>query len=204
MTELAQIPNILRRQLDQMQWVEPRKVLVNLRQVELRLPSDMDQRTRTLRTRDLRKWHEARHAVLFAFGVAEKVIKTPIWVSKSQERDFDFVMKWRVNDGDCFSFGQLKELPPDDVNGDVTLEDIFDKLEKYSGSDDLCVVIALNRRTRIQFQPWSRPSRPRIRQLWYMGCESPDQARWFVYGSVLSSNPRKYEFSYPASEQDVA
>jgi len=204
MSELVRVPSILRRQLDRMLWVDPKQVLVNLRRIELKLPAQMNERTRQLRTHELREWHEARHAALFAFGIADKVLKAPVLVSKSQDRDFDFVMRWQVEDADNFYFGQLKELPPDDLNSKVTLEDIFDKLEKYTGSDDLSVVIALNRRARIQLQPWSRSSKPKIRELWYMGCESHDQTRWFVYGSVLSNNPRKYEFKYPEDDQHVA
>src|SRR6476469_5240802 len=123
MGDLPRVPNILRRQLDQMEWVDPRRVLVNLRWVETKLPRAMDERTRRLRTHDLRKWHEARHAALFAFGIADKVLKRQVWVSKAQDRDFDFVMRWQVDEADFFFFGQLKELPPEDLNSDVTLED---------------------------------------------------------------------------------
>ncbi len=184
-------------------WVDPKQVLVNLHYVELNLPDQMDDRVRRLRTNELREWHEARHAVLFAFGIANQVLKTPVLVSKSQDLDFDFVMKWRAHDTDHFYPAQLKELPPDDLNPDVTLKDIFNKLKKYSGTQDLSVVICLNHRARINLEPWGGSEKPRIKELWYLGCEAPDQTRWFLYGSILSNNPRKYEFRYPEGTPNI-
>jgi len=204
MSELVRVPNIQRRQFDQMLWVDPKQVLVNLHWIELNLPDQLGERTRRLRTNQLSEWHEARHAALFAFGIADQVVKTSVLVSKSKDRDFDFVMRWQFEETDHFYPVQLKELPPGDLPSDVTLDDIFDKLQKYSGIDDLSVVIALNRQTRIQLQPWTRSERPRIKELWYLGCESPDQTRWFLFGSVLSREPRKYEFRYPEGYPNVA
>ena len=187
-----------------MLWVDPKQVLVNLRCIELNLPDQIDKRVRRLRTNELKEWHEARHAALFAFGIADQVLKTPVLVSKSQDRDFDFVIRWQIDNADHFYPAQLKELPPDDLNSDVTLSDIFNKLKKYSGTQDLSVVISLNRRTSINLEPWGDSEKPQIRELWYLGCEALDQTRWFLYGSVLSNNPRKYEFGYPEGDPNFA
>ena len=187
-----------------MQWVDPRQVLVNLRWVEANLPSTMDERIRRLRTNQLNEWREARLAALFAFGIGDQVLKTPTQVSKTERRDFDFVMRWESDNADHFYPAQLKELPPDEINPRVSLNDIYDKLEKYSGANDLSVVICLNRRSRFEHQPWSRVPRPRIKELWYLGCKSPDQSIWFLFGCALRSDPRMYEFRYPDGESNVA
>jgi hypothetical protein len=200
----VEIAGILRREFEQMSWVDPRQVLVNLRWLELNLPERMDERVRRLRTNQLKEWREAREAALFAFGISDQVLRRPVLVTKTQNRDFDFVVRWHSDNADHYFPAQLKELPPDDVNADVTLEDLFDKLAKYSGTTDLSVVISINRRSRFSFDPWARPDKPRIKELWYMGCESPDQSRWFIYGSVLERSARKYEFSYPEGEPNVA
>lgn len=187
-----------------MEWVDPRQVLVNLRWLEHSLPSEMDERVRHLRTNQLKSWREARMAALFAFGIGDQVLKTPTLVSKTEERDFDFVMKWKDTDADHFYPVQLKELPPNDINSEVSLDHLHDKLEKYSGLDDLSVVICINRRMHFEYRPWKRPTRPKIRELWYLGCQAPDQSKWFLYGSALEENPKEYKFNYPEGVPNVA
>ena len=65
------IPRITLRQFERLIWVNPRHVLVNLRNLELNLPAHLDDRTRRLRTNDLKKWREARTAALFAYGIVD-------------------------------------------------------------------------------------------------------------------------------------
>jgi hypothetical protein len=197
MSELTPIPNILVREFGLMEWANPRDVLVKLRAVEMSLPEGLDEKVRRLRTNQLKEWREARTAALFSYGMSSAVLKLPVLFSKSESKDFDFVMRWRMEDKDFFYPVQLKELPPDDINASVALEDIYDKLEKYSGATDLSVAIHINRRIRFDFLPWARERRPRIKELWYIGCESADQSKWFLYGSTLQQNPRKHEFVYP-------
>jgi hypothetical protein len=197
MSELTPISNILVREFGQMEWHEPREVLVKLRAIEMNLPDGLDERVRRLRTNRLKEWREARTAALFSYGMSSAVLQLPVLFSKSEAKDFDFVIRWRAEDKDFFYPVQLKELPPDDISSSVTLDDIHDKLEKYSGATDLSVAIHINRRMRFDFQPWAREGRPRINELWYLGCESADQSKWFLFGSVLKQNPKKYEFTYP-------
>jgi len=197
MSELTPIPNILAREFGRMEWTDPRDVLAKLRAVEMNLPADLDEKVRRLRTNQLKEWREARTAALFSYGMSSAVLKLPVLFSKSESKDFDFVMRWRKEDKDFFYPVQLKELPPDDINAAVALEDIYAKLEKYSGATDLSVAIHINRRIRFEFQPWAREHRPQIKELWYIACEAADQSKWFLYGSTLQQNPRKYEFVYP-------
>ena len=204
MAGLVPLSGITERKLKALEWVDPKRVLVNLRRVEERLPSKMDERVRRLRTNALKEWRESRYAALFAYGIAESVLKRPTLVAKVEDLDFDFIMRWDEEEADYFYPVQLKELPPEDLNPGVSLEDILGKLDKYSGTEDLSVVVLINRRTRFEYRPWESEQRPRIRELWYLGCTSQDQSKWFLYGNVLANAPLYYEFSYPVGEGDVA
>jgi hypothetical protein len=197
MSELTPINNIVAREFSQMEWLNPEKCLIELRNIEENLPVQLDEKIRRLRTNPLKKWREARIAALFSYGMSRAVLKLPVLFSRSEEKDFDFVMRWQVEDKDFFYPVQLKELPPDDINSAVTLDDIYTKLEKYSGATDLSVLIHINRRMRFDFNQWTRDRRPNIKELWHLGCESAEQSRFFLYGDTLKRNPRKYEFAYP-------
>jgi len=198
------MPGITAREFDSMDWVDPAQVLINLRWLESNLPSEMDDKVRRLRTNQLKEWREARIGALFAYGMSTKVLNVRTAVSKTESSDYDFVMRWVENERNYFYPVQLKELPPADLNPDISLNDIIDKLEKYSGETNLSVVIHINRQMRFEYRPWQRVGRPRINELWYLGCESADQSKWFLYGSVLRENPQKYDFEYPSGEQNVA
>jgi hypothetical protein len=187
-----------------MEWVNPRQLLVNLRWLEFNLPADIDERIRHLRTNSLKEWQEARFAALFAYGISNAVLHLPTHLSKTEKVDFDAVMKWQQNGEDHYSPLQIKELPPDDINPDVSLDDILDRLGKYSGEDNLTVVVCLNRRTRIKFQPWDRQSKPRISELWYLGCTDEYQSKWFLYGSALEKYSRRFDFEYPEGKPTIS
>jgi len=198
------VPNIQVREFNQMDWVDPRQLLVNLRWLEFNLPADMDENIRRLRTNPLKEWQEARYAALFAYGISNAVLDRSTRFSKTEKVDFDAVMKWQKNGEDHYAPLQIKELPPDDINPDVSLDDILDKLGKYSGEDNLTVVVCLNRRTRVKFQPWDRESKPRVSELWYLGCTDAYQSKWFLYGSVLEQNPRRFDFEYPEGTPTIS
>ena len=199
-----QVSNIQAREFKQMEWSDPQEVLANLRLLELNLPADMDEQQRRLRTNQQKELREGRYAALFAYGIGSQVLNCQTLVSKTERRDFDAVIGWQADGHDYFYPLQIKELPPDDINPDVSLDDIYNKLEKYSGQDDLSVVICLNRNTRVRFQPWDRKSKPRIKELWYLGSTDVYQSRWFLYGSVLEKNPRRFEFEYPEGEPTIS
>ncbi len=204
MTELVPLSGITERKLKALKWVDPKHVLINLRRVEEQLPEGMDEKVRRLRTNQLKQWREARYAALFAYGIGQCVLERRPLVAKVEDLDFDFVMRWGDEGADYFYPVQLKELPPEDLNANVALEQILGKLDKYSGAEDLSVVVLINRRVRFEYRPWESDQRPNIKELWYFGCTSQDQSKWFLYGSVLAKAPRYHEFDYPVGEQDVA
>jgi hypothetical protein len=203
MRDIVPLSKITERQLKALTWVDPKRALLNLRALEEKLPDELDERVRRLRTNDLKEWREARCAAIFAYGLGQQVLEKPTLVAKVEERDFDFVMRWADETADYFYPVQLKELPPEDLNSNIGLEELLTKLVKYSGEEDLSVVVVINRRMKLDYRPWDFGPKPKIRELWYLGCTSADQSRWLLYGSVIADNPRHYEFTYPL-EQDIA
>lgn len=100
---------------------------------------------------------------------------------------------------------QLKELPPEDLNSEVQLENIFEKLKKYSGENNLSVAININRKLKsFNLLQDLVTNQLKIKELWYFGCKSPDQSKWFLYGSLLKRNPVYVEFNYPEGEHNLA
>ena len=204
MTELLALSKLENRQFERLHWVDPKQVLINLRWLEANLSERMDEKMRRLRTNQLREWREARAAALFSYGIGKAVLRTNTQVAKVEERDFDFVMRWSNKGANYYYPVQLKELPPDDINPGVSLDDVLAKLDKYSGPQNLSAVVQINRRMRFQFRPLPRGRRPRLLELWYFGSLSEDQSRWFLYGSALKKSARQYEFEYPAGTPNVA
>jgi hypothetical protein len=181
-------------------WQNPRQVLVDLRFVETNiLPIDMDHRIRRLRTNDFKREREARDAALFVYGMATQVLKTPVWFANWESSDFDFVAKWITGDVECFCPVQLKELPPKDMNSEASIDYLLQKVDRYSGVENLTVAILLNRPGRLLLSPWKQKRKRAIGELWYFGCNSPDQSTWFLFGNVLE-DPNLYEFEYPTGE----
>jgi hypothetical protein len=198
------VEKIRLREFQKLRWYDPRQVLISLRALELSLLSDMDEMVRRLRTNNLKDWREARDAALFAFGISDQVLKIPTLVAKSEKIDYDFVMKWIKDDAEYYYPVQLKELPPQDLNSQIALEDIYAKLERYSGISDLAVAIKVNRKITLHYKPWDGENKPRLKELWLFGCVSADQSKLFIYGDVLKDDPRYREFDYPVGRPSVA
>ena len=191
------IDNIRLRRLRGLQWLKPGQVLINLRYVETNLlPPHMDERVRRLRTNKLKQLREGRDAAIFAYGLETQVLKVPVWFANTEQSDYDFVVRWVKEENEYFYPIQLKELPPEDLNTTESLDRIYDKLEKYSGADDLSVAVHVNKKMTLKWGPWERKKRPRVRQLWLFGSTSPDQSKWFICGDILKK-PLFYEFAYP-------
>lgn len=197
------VGNIQRRGFDQLTWVNPKQVLINYRHLELNFLDSLDQKVRTLRTNKLKEWREARDAALFSYGMANEVLKTPVLVAKSEKSDYDFIMKWIIEEKEFYCPVQLKELPPDDINPNIQIENIFEKLKKYCGEHDLLVSIKINREIKsFDLNSFKNKENLKISELWYFGCLNPEQSKWFLYGSILESNPSQYDFAYPKGKQN--
>jgi hypothetical protein len=184
------------RQLQQRDYRDPADFLKGLRAVELgQLAQVNDPLVRRLRSRDLREWREARIAALFCHGYGER-IGQKIYFSKGEFEDADCVAHWNNGEEPRFAPIQIKEVAPNDLNGDATIQDVVDGLIKYSGANDLTVLIYLNRKERFRPSEFLVPAGARIAALWVMACINPDQSRWALWGNYMEQ-PERSEFAYP-------
>lgn len=196
------IDNIQRRGFDELNWYDPKQVLINYRQVEMNFPDNLDPKVRRLRTNKLKELREGRDAAIFSFGMSERVLELPVLVAKSEKSDYDFIMRWIKEEKEYFLPVQLKELPPEDINPVVQIEHIYEKLKKYNGENDLLVAIKLNRAIKsFDLNSYKSEENLKISELWYFGCSNPEQSKWFLHGSLLENNPQFYDFAYPESDQ---
>lgn len=197
------VPPILVREFESLTWVDPKQVLINLRWLERNLPFDIDERVRRLRTNQLKELREARIAALFDYGLSVTLLGTQVAVAKVEKSGYDFIVRWIENDTRRFYPVQLKELPPEELNPIIELTDILSRLGKYDGKSDLAVLVHLNRTGRFEYSPSIDRPTAKIRELWYLGCDSSDQMSWFLYGNVLDPLPEKRSFRYPEGQQNV-
>ena len=172
------VDKVQRRSFDELVWVDPKQVLINFRHMEMNLPKDLDQKIRRMRTNKLKNWREARDAALFTYGMGNKVLDTMALVAKSEKSDYDFIMKWIKDNKEYYCPVQLKELPPDDINPNVQINDIFKKLNKYRGIDNLLVAIKINREIKsFDLDTYNLEQKHKIKELWYFGCVQLDQSK---------------------------
>jgi hypothetical protein len=185
------------RQLQQREYQDPTVFLRKLREVERETFAQIaDPQIRRLRARSLREWRETRVAALFCHGYSERTGQK-ILLSKGEFDDADSVASWRVGDEVHFAPIQVKEVAPNDLNAEANLQDVIDSLGRYSDSQDLTVLIHLNREARFKPSAVVIPEGTRIAALWVLACVSPDQSRWALWGSYLEE-PDRSEFAYPA------
>ena len=172
---------------------DPSVVLRELRSIELAIASSgISPQVRHLRTNDLKKVRELRHAALFCYGMS-RCIEQPVYFAPIEAADYDFVATW----GEMKHFApvQLKELVPEELNETSTVQGLVDRLTKYSSSD-LTVAIFLNRRG--QFSP-TELCLPRlhIAALWFVFAIAPDQSKWQLVGDFMEA-PAATTFAYPS------
>jgi hypothetical protein len=174
---------------------DPAPFLVHLRELESRVAvSSLDNRLKQLRTNDLREWREARQAALFCYGMAQRIGR-PIYLSREESEDYDFMATWVVDDEQHFAPVQLKEVVPESVNANSSLEKVIKSLSKYVDSTDLTVAIHLNRRVHFDPKALIIPQL-RIAAIWVFGSISSDQSEWGLWGDFLEQ-PEGTRFMYP-------
>lgn len=181
----------------QLQYKDPRSVLVDMARVERSIaPADIDPRVKHMRTNDLRNVRELRSACLFCHGMSEATGQK-FGVAHSEADDYDAVATWIEGGTQSFAPIQLKEVPPVELSATATVQAIVDRLSKYSGPSDLTVAIHLSR--AMPFTPAELViPRLRIAALWAFGAISPDRSRWMIWGNFLDPDGWKAcEFGYP-------
>lgn len=194
--ERQYVSSIQLRQLYQRDYRDSADVLRGLRTVEVNALSQIvDPEIRRLRTRGLREWRETRVAALFCHGYGMRTGQK-IYLSKGEFEDADSVAMWTVGDEFRFAPIQIKEVAPNDLNEDATLQQIVDSLRKYPDSPNLTVLVHLNQEMRFTPSKIMVPQGANIATLWILACISPDQSRWALWGDCLNE-PEKSEFEYP-------
>jgi len=184
------------REFQRREFRDPAQFLSGLRAVELEISeSPLSPHAKHLRTNGLKEWREAREAALFCHGMAQR-IGQPIHTSRGESQDYDFVATWAVDGTQHFAPVQLKEVVPESLNLNASVEQIVQSLTQYVDSEDLTVAIHLNR--QVHFDPKALSVPPlRFAALWVFASISPDQSEWGLWGNFLEQ-PEGSRFAYPA------
>ena len=88
-----------------------------------------------------------------------------------------------------FVLVQLKSLPPESLNPNVSLQSLIDDLEgRYHDPDELYLGIAVNRPGEIDFSALKVPEvlKVQLRELWIFGRTNEGRAKWFFRGDLLA------------------
>jgi site-specific recombinase XerD len=184
------------RTFRELKYYNPRQVLVELRKTELAIAgrSDVPDAVKHLRTQELKPLRELREACLFCYGWSQIDGQT-FDVAQGESQDYDAVASWQSGNQQNFAPIQIKEVVPEHLNRKTSVQDIVNKLTKYTDSEDLTVVVHLNRNT--PFSPADLVVPPlKIAALWVFGALNAEQTRWMIWGNFLET-PRWGEFSYP-------
>jgi hypothetical protein len=178
-----------------LQYYSAKEVLIKFREIELSLRGAiLDDRIRTLRTNKLKKHREGREAALFCFGL-EAVLGTIVDFALCEHSDYDFVTRWVDVDTTIYTAVQLKEIVPDSINPDFTLQAAIDNLRKYVDSSDLVVALHFNKRGTFDLPAIKIPSL-QVAELWCYGTLDQYQQDWFIYGDMLK-DPGFFKYKYP-------
>jgi len=163
------------------EYFDPYLVLPKLQALRVRVgESDLPDKTKALRTRNLQEEREYWDAVVLCYLLSE-ASGLKIFMCREQDSDFDTIFTWKTGDAQAFAPVQMKELVSEELNPKASLESIFDGLKKYSRSDDLVVGIKLNRNTRIDFDSLAVPDLP-VAEVWLFGATSPYEGSWTLFG----------------------
>ncbi|MCK5613865.1 hypothetical protein KAR91_69020 [Candidatus Pacearchaeota archaeon] len=187
--------NVLFNQWGKLKYFNPREELIELRRVEI-LPQrfQLNEKDRALRGNKYSKCRQFRQAALLCYGIGECVLKTKIGFSPFEDSDFDFISIHKENDCAYYSRIQLKEVVPDYINPNASIEKVLEGLKKYN-SRDLTVGIHVNQRISLKINEIKVP-KLNISGIWLFGSKDEFQVKWFLCGNLLK-DPNVYEFSYP-------
>jgi hypothetical protein len=184
------------RELQSLPYIDPERLLVDLRRIELELPlQTLRYAASSLRARELKRFGEGRQAALFCYGMS-KLLGLQVQFAQAESKDFDIIARYVVNDEVSYVPVQLKEWVPGTVNPQASLQSEIDKLAKYADSKDLVVAFYLNRRAQVTFSELRSPE-GRLGELWFFWAADPSQSRWMLSGNMLDANACSYDFLYP-------
>jgi len=152
----------------------------------------------TYRCTRQREEREGWQAALLCHGIAQAVLGQPMSFALYEDADYDCIFSWQSGPNPRYAPVQLKEVVPDSVNPEASIEQVLAKLTRYTTSDNLIVGIHLNR-AGIADLGRIRPPHLNVRELWIYGAIDDEQTRWALFGNMLD-RPRLYVFDYPTPE----
>lgn len=182
--------SILLKQWRKLSYHDPADHLRELRRLELRLPG-----TRLRRPHAMKPHLERRQAALFAYGLGRRLQTRVAFAAASAENlDYDFVIAFRLGDEGHYWPLQVKELVPDDINPNASLDGLLAGLAKYSHAPRLCVAVYVNR--RVGPSPITISSL-KVGSLWMVGGRDESGTKWTLQGDFLQPNCQATDFEYP-------
>lgn len=191
---------ILMRRLAQLDYREGTNFLIELRSLERHsFVSDLPRNVRNLRTNELKHWREARAAAMFCY-LMSKTCGEPIYLAVAEDEDFDFVALQQIDGETHYKPCQLKELVPEELNPQATLNQIIQGLSKYD-NPYLTVVIQLNRREKIDFSSLKMPTNS-LGGLWMFGALDAAQSSWGLWGNFLQPPITESVHPYPTASRN--
>lgn len=134
---------------------------------------------------------EIVQAAAFCWGMAE-LWKRRVEFSPKASGSHDCVLALGPSAGGDppgFLLVQLKALPPESLNPQVTLQSLINDLEgKYHDPDELYMCIAVNRPGEIDFAALKVPEalKSQLLELWILGRTNEDRTKWFLRGDLLA------------------
>lgn len=183
------------REWERLKYYDPVIILKHLRILNnLTVESALPKKVKTLRLNDLKKHREGRDAALFCLGMS-KVQGTMVFFALLEDQDYDFVTRWKDGDETIYTPVQLKEVVPESLNPNSTVNAALAKLTKYAGSNRTVVALLVNREIHLELNSIQFPTVP-LGGIWLYGAAAPDQQTWLIYGDLMNE-PQLWEFEYP-------
>ncbi|WJN61487.1 hypothetical protein OH686_22320 [Pseudomonas sp. SO81] len=142
---------------------------------------------------------EMRQAALFSHGMSA-VIQKKVRFALKEEADFDAICTFEHEGKQLFAPLQLKELVPERLNPNSSLQSELEKLQKYKNSKDLIIAYHLNRSCNIDISKLN-PPKDIVSEIWIFAANNPEQTEWSLTGNILSKNYRTYKFEHPAARK---
>ena len=192
------------RHFAKLNYGDPLSFLAGLRKFEYAVAaSPTPDRIKTLRTNGLKSEREMRDAALFCVGMSRN-LETDVWFAPVEEQDHDFVTTWRTGDTQHFCPVQLKEVVPQHLNPNASVQAVLDKLSHYADSSDVAVAIKFNQQGRFDPAAVVIPRDLAIGTLWVFGALSEDQSEFGLWGDFLTTGSATVGIRYPYPSASLA
>jgi hypothetical protein len=192
--------SITLRQARGLDYIGPRKALLisTIHELRSQLPH-LPKQVQNWRTNKLKPELHRRQAALFCFGrkCKEATDKWALAAWPEQNSDIDYVFRQTKPDGEeRFEFVQLKELVPDEIDSEQSLQSLLDKLpEKYPSAGGLTIAIHVYRNTTTKISDLKMPNLPGG-SLWLIGHGGKPPHNAVLFGDSLNT-PLTIYFTHP-------